>query len=148
MAEAQKHSAASFDVEQIRAQFPILTRTVKHGRKLVYFDNAASKQKPRQVLEAMAHCYTHYYANVHRGAHTLSGEATDAFEAARRKVQHFINAKHDHEIIFTRGTTEAINLVASSFGQSLKAGDRVLLSTAEPATIAPAQAVWCIKSSA
>lgn len=124
--------APAFDVAGIRGQFPILARTVKHGKPLTYFDNAASKQKPHAVLDAMDDAHCRYYANVHRGAHTLSGEATDAFEAARRKVQGFIHARHDHEIIFTRGTTEAINLVAASFGRSaLKAGDVVLLSQAE-----------------
>lgn len=121
-----------WDVEAIRAEFPILARRVKHGKPLTYFDNAASKQKPKVVLDAMDDIHRRYYANVHRGAHTLSGEATDAFEAARRKVQGFVNAKHDHEIIFVRGATEGINLVASSFGRSqLKPGDVVLLSQAE-----------------
>lgn len=121
-----------WDVDAIREQFPILSRVVKHGKPLTYFDNAASKQKPHAVLDAMDDAHCRYYANVHRGAHTLSGEATDAFEAARRKVQGFIHAKHDHEIIFTRGTTEAINLVAASYGRSqLKDGDVVLLSQAE-----------------
>jgi cysteine desulfurase/selenocysteine lyase len=121
-----------WNVDAIREQFPVLSRTVKHGKPLVYFDNAASKQKPHAVLDAMEDAHCRYYANVHRGAHLLSGEATDAFEAARRKVQHFIHAKHDHEVIFVRGTTEAINLVASSFGRSqLQKGDVVLLSQAE-----------------
>src|SRR5687768_14077625 len=132
MAVAAVKTQRQWDVEAIRAEFPILSRTVKHGRPLTYFDNAASKQKPKMVLDAMDDIHRRYYANVHRGAHTLSGEATDAFEAARRKVQSFINAKYDHEIIFVRGATEAINLVASSFGRSqLKAGDVVLLSQAE-----------------
>ncbi len=113
----------------IRAQFPILERRVKNDKPLVYFDNAASKQKPRMVLDFMQDCYTRYYANVHRGAHTLSGEATDAFEVARGKVARFINAKYDHEVIFTCGTTDSINLVAASFG--LKPGDVVLLSHLE-----------------
>lgn len=125
------HKTPLWDVESIREQFPILSRMVKHGKPLTYFDNAASKQKPHAVLDAMDDAHCRYYANVHRGAHTLSGEATDAFEAARRKVQGFINARHDHEIIFVRGTTEAINLVASSFGRGLKDGDVVLLSQAE-----------------
>lgn len=132
MAVSAKMEKPIWDVEAIREQFPILSRTVKHGRPLTYFDNAASKQKPLAVLEAMDDVHRRYYANVHRGAHTLSGEATDAFEAARRKVQRFIHAKHDHEIIFTRGTTEAVNLVAASYGRSrLRAGDVVLLSQAE-----------------
>lgn len=131
MANPVKSAVAKWDVEPIRAQFPILSRTVKNGKPLSYFDNAASKQKPKLVLDAMNHCLTHYYANVHRGAHTLSGEATVAFEAARDKVAAFINAKHRHEVIFTRGTTESINLVASSFGQGLKKGDVILLSQSE-----------------
>lgn len=129
---AFKASAAEWDVEAIREEFPILSRRVHKDKSLVYFDNAASKQKPHLVLDAMEDIQCRYYANVHRGAHTLSAEATDAFEAARRKVQGFIGAQHDHEIIFTRGTTEAINLVASSYGRSaLKAGDVVLLSQSE-----------------
>jgi cysteine desulfurase / selenocysteine lyase len=132
MGEAAVNNRSTWNVEAIREQFPILARTVKHGKPLTYFDNAASKQKPHAVLDAMDDAHCRYYANVHRGAHRLSGEATDAFEAARRKVQGFINAQHDHEIIFVRGTTEAINLVASSYGRSqLKAGDVVLLSQAE-----------------
>ncbi|MGB1539826.1 MAG: aminotransferase class V-fold PLP-dependent enzyme, partial [Rickettsiales bacterium] len=129
---AQPKLQTQWNVEAIRKEFPILSRVVKHNKPLTYFDNAASKQKPRMVLDAMERCYTHYYANVHRGAHTLSGEATDAFEAARGKIARFINAKHDHEVIFTRGTTEAINLVAASYGNSrLKQGDVVLLSHLE-----------------
>ncbi|MCH2547545.1 MAG: SufS family cysteine desulfurase [Alphaproteobacteria bacterium] len=132
MALDTQQSKAAWDVEAIREEFPILSRTVKHGKPLTYFDNAASKQKPNTVLDAMDDAHCRYYANVHRGAHLLSGEATDAFEAARRNVQQFIHARHDHEIIFVRGTTEAINLVASSFGRNhLKAGDVVLLSQAE-----------------
>lgn len=123
---------SDFDVNAVRAQFPILSRTVKHGKNLVYFDNAASKQKPLMVLNAMQDCYTRYYANVHRGAHTLSHESTDAYEAARLKLQQFIHAKYEHEILFTRGTTEAINLIAHSYGKHfLKAGDVVLSSFAE-----------------
>lgn len=132
MAVSAKMEKSNWDVEAIRAQFPILSRRVRHGQPLTYFDNAASKQKPHAVLDAMDDAHCRYYANVHRGAHTLSGEATEAFEAARRKVQGFIHARHDHEVIFVRGTTEAINLVASSYGRSrLKDGDVVLLSQAE-----------------
>lgn len=122
---------SAWDVRWAREQFPILSRRVRKDKPLVYFDNAASKQKPHAVLDAMEDIQCRYYANVHRGAHSLSAEATDAFEAARRKVQRYIHAKHEHEIIFTRGTTEAINLVAHSFGQSLKAGDVVVLSQSE-----------------
>lgn len=121
-----------WSVDAIREQFPILSRRVAKDKRLVYFDNAASKQKPHLVLDAMEDIQCRYYANVHRGNHTLSAEATDAFEAARRKVQHYLNAKHEHEVIFTRGTTESINLVAASFGKSqLKDGDVVLLSYSE-----------------
>lgn len=128
----KENQATMWDVAAIREQFPILARRVKKDKPLVYFDNAASKQKPDAVLDAMEDVYSRYYANVHRGAHSLSAEATDAFEAARRKVQQFIGAKHEHEVIFTRGTTEAINLVAASYGRSaLKAGDVVLLSQSE-----------------
>ncbi|MBM3617210.1 MAG: SufS family cysteine desulfurase [Alphaproteobacteria bacterium] len=129
---AFKAVAANWDVASIREEFPILSRRVGKDKPLVYFDNAASKQKPHLVLDAMEDIHCRYYANVHRGAHTLSAEATDAFEAARRKVQGFINAKHEHEVIFTRGTTDSINLVAASYGKSaLKAGDVVLLSQSE-----------------
>lgn len=132
MLENAKEVQKQWDVEAIREQFPILSRRVGKDKPLVYFDNAASKQKPHAVLDAMEDIQCRYYANVHRGAHTLSAEATDAFEAARRKVQGFIKAKHDHEVIFTRGTTESINLVASSYVRShLKAGDVVLLSQSE-----------------
>lgn len=126
---APVHTA--WDVQRMRAQFPILSRVVKHGRPLIYFDNAASKQKPQMVLDAMRECHTRYYANVHRGAHTLSAESTEAFEKSRQKIAAFINARHAHEIIFTRGATEAINLVASSFGQCLREGDVVVLSHLE-----------------
>lgn len=118
-------------VEAIRTEFPILQTTV-YGYPLVYLDNAASTQKPLAVLEALDGYYRTINANVHRGVHRLSQEATDAFEAARRKVASFINAAHDYEIVFTRGTTEGINLVSSTFGRGfLKAGDEVLISAME-----------------
>ncbi len=125
------NSTLSFDVERVREDFPILKREV-HGKPLVYLDSAASAQKPRQVLDAMTQAYETIYSNVHRGAHTLSQEATDAFEAARVKTQQLINAEHAGEVIFTRGGTESINLVASSFGEGfLEAGDEVIISCLE-----------------
>ncbi len=118
-------------IEAIRAEFPIL-QTLVYGNPLVYLDNAATTQKPLSVLEAMDVYYKTINANVHRGVHHLSQVATDAFEEARRKVASYINAAHDHEIIFTRGTTEGINLVASVFGRAnLKAGDEVLITAME-----------------
>jgi len=121
----------AFDVERVRRDFPILSRQV-YGRPLVYLDSAASAQKPRQVIEAMTSVMETSYANVHRGVHKLSQEATDLFEEARRKVAAFLNAAKPDEIVFTRGATEAINLVAFSFGQKyLKAGDEVILSWLE-----------------
>jgi cysteine desulfurase/selenocysteine lyase len=117
--------------ERVRADFPLLERTV-HGRALVYLDSAASAQQPRAVLAATEHYATHLHANVHRGVHTLSQEATAAFEAARETVRRFINARSTREVIFTRGTTEAINLVAQSWGRGqLRPGDEVLISHLE-----------------
>jgi cysteine desulfurase/selenocysteine lyase len=122
---------APFDVEAIRADFPILSETV-HGKPLTYLDNGASAQKPRQVIDAVAGAYSHEYANVHRGLHHLSNLATANFEEARKKVQRFLNARSDEEIIFTRNATEAINLVASSFGRPrIGAGDEILLTIKE-----------------
>lgn len=119
------------ELTALRAQFPILGRTVK-GKPLVYFDNAATSQKPQCVIDALSHYYTHYNANIHRGIHTLAEEATLAYEAARLAVQHFIGAASAEEIIFTRGTTEAINLVAYTWGrQNVAAGDEILLSGME-----------------
>jgi cysteine desulfurase/selenocysteine lyase len=120
---------AVLDVEAVRAEFPILKRQV-NGKPLIYLDSAASAQKPRAVIEAMSHAMEYSYANVHRGLHTLANETTDAYEAARRKVAAFIGAG-EHEIVFTKGATEAINLVASSFGASLGAGDEILLTEME-----------------
>ncbi len=121
----------SFDVAKIRQDFPILNETI-HGRPLVYLDNAASTQKPKAVLDTLRHVYEHDYANVHRGVHTLSQRATDLFEGAREKVRGFINARKIEEIIFVRGTTEAINLVAQSYGRSkLQAGDEILITAME-----------------
>lgn len=120
----------STDWPRIRNDFPILNQEV-HGHPLIYFDNAASSQKPRQVIDALVHYYEHDNANVHRGLHELSNRATDAYEAARRKVAAFFGA-NEEEIIYTRGTTEGINLVAQSWGRSnLKAGDVVLVTEME-----------------
>jgi len=122
---------APFPIELIRADFPILFREI-YGKPLVYLDNGASAQKPRQVIEAMEHAFKFEYANVHRGLHYLSNAATTNFEHARQTVKRFLNAGHDEEIIFTRNATEAINLVATSFGgMVLKAGDEVLISIME-----------------
>lgn len=124
-------AAPALDIAGIRADFPLLKREM-NGKPIVFLDSAASSQKPRYVIEAMDHYYEHQHANVHRGVYQLSQEATDAFERARELVRSFINAASDKEIIFTRGTTEAINLVASSFGrQFFKAGDEVIVSQLE-----------------
>lgn len=120
-----------FDAYDIRKEFPILAQRI-HGKPLVYLDNAATTQKPRCVIDAISEGYCTINANVHRGVHHLSQVATERFEEARRKVQSFINAAHSHEVIFTRGTTESINLVASSFGGTfLKKGDEVIISAME-----------------
>ncbi len=121
---------ATLDVEAIRRDFPILAQLV-NGQPLAYLDNAASSQRPLQVLTAVQSYYTHDHANVHRGVHTLSHRATDLYEGARETVRAFINAASVREIIFTRGTTEAINLVAFTFGQRLKAGDEILITAME-----------------
>lgn len=119
------------DIAKIRADFPILDVAV-YGKPLVYLDNGATTQKPSAVIEALDDYYKEYNANVHRGVHFLSQKATDAQEAARRKVARFINAKHEHEIIFTRGTTESINLVAYSFGKRyIQPGDEIIVSAME-----------------
>ncbi|MFM8331044.1 MAG: SufS family cysteine desulfurase [Candidatus Methylumidiphilus sp.] len=123
--------SADFDVAKVRADFPILAETI-HGKPLVYLDNAASTQKPRQVIEALCQVYGHDYANVHRGVHTLSQRATDLFEGARDKVRAFVNARKIEEIIFVRGATEAINLVAQSYGRSkIGVGDEILITAME-----------------
>ena len=120
----------SFDVHTARAEFPILNREV-HGKPLIYLDNGASAQKPRAVIEAMSELMGHSYANVHRGLHTLANETTDAYEKARETVRRFINAPSVDEVVFTKGATEAINLVASSYGRSLTAGDEIVLTEME-----------------
>lgn len=120
-----------YDITEIRKDFPILAREV-HGRPLVYLDNAATTQKPRQVVEAIAGEYYSVNANVHRGVHYLSQQATDLHEAARERVRQFINARSTAEVIFTRGTTESLNLVAASYGEALLSeGDEVILTVME-----------------
>lgn len=121
-----------FDIKEIRSQFPILKQEV-NGKPLVYFDNAASSQKPISVLETWQKYYEEINANVHRGIHTLSQLATEEMENSRKKVQHFINAKHDYEVIFTKGTTEGINLIAYALGNSnfIKKDDEIIISYLE-----------------
>ena len=118
------------NVNELRKDFPILSRTI-YGKPLVYLDNTATTQTPKCVVEAIENMYYNKKANVHRGVHTLSQEATDCQEATRERVRKFINAKSTQEIIFTRGTTEAINLVASSYGDFLENGDEIILTTME-----------------
>ncbi len=119
-----------FDVNKIREQFPILKRKV-NDKDLVYFDNGATTQKPQSVIDAVSNYYQEENANVHRGVHFLSGLATDKFEATRKTIQQFISAKHNHEIIFTKGTTDSINLVANGFRSLLKKGDEIIISELE-----------------
>src|SRR6476659_9842772 len=124
-------SNGSYDVGRIRADFPALALQV-YGKPLVYLDNAASAQKPQAVLDRIQHAYTAEYANVHRGLHYLANAATEAYEGAREKVRAFLNAARTEEIIFTRNATEAINLVAYTFGRErIKAGDEIVLSIME-----------------
>ncbi len=123
-------SADDWDVSRVRQDFPILDQQV-HGHPLAYLDNAATTQKPRTVIEAMDQYYRRDNANVHRGVHALAERATADFEAARESVRRFINARSIREVVFVRGTTEAINLVASSFGQGLHEGDEVILTAME-----------------
>ena len=133
---------SKLDVEAIRRDFPILTQSI-NGKPLVYLDNAASSQRPRQVIEAISRYYEHDHANVHRGVHALSQRATDMFEGSRETVRRFINAHSLKEVIFTRGTTESINLVAQSFARPrLQPGDEILISHLEHhANIVPWQLV-------
>src|SRR5882757_845697 len=130
------------DVERVRRDFPILDRTV-NGRPLVYLDSGASSQRPVAVLRAVEEYETHSHANIHRGVHSLSQAATEAFEGARERVRRFINARSTKEIIFVRGTTEAINLVAQTYARPrLKAGDEIIVSALEHhANIVPWQMV-------
>ncbi|MBQ0787130.1 MAG: cysteine desulfurase [Oceanihabitans sp.] len=118
------------DLNKIRADFPILSREV-NGKPLVYFDNAATSQTPQQVIDVIVDYYSNYNANIHRGVHTLSQEATDKYEAARHTIQKHFNAAHAHEIIYTSGTTHSINLVASGFSSLLKKGDEIIVSALE-----------------
>lgn len=119
-----------FDVQKIRAQFPILSQTV-NGKPLVYFDNGATSQKPQAVIDSIVEYYSKYNANIHRGVHTLSQLATDAYEEARFKIQKHFNAKESYEIIFTSGTTESINLVANGFASLLQKDDEIIVSALE-----------------
>ncbi len=121
----------AIDIQKIRADFPVLGTKV-HGKPLVYLDNAATTQKPQSVIDTIVDYYTRYNSNIHRGTHHLANLATEAHEAARKTVQHYVNAEHPHEIIFTRGTTEAINLVAFSFGEAfVNPGDDVIVTELE-----------------
>lgn len=120
----------AMDIAAIRREFPILEREV-NGRPLIYLDNTATSQTPREVTDAITRMYTSTKANVHRGVHTLSQEATDLQEATRRRVQKYINAAEPEEVIFTRGTTEAINLVAASYGRRFRDGDEIVLTVME-----------------
>lgn len=123
-------NGAAFDVDRVRRDFPILAQTV-NGHRLAYLDSAASSQRPRSVIETIKYYYEHDHANVHRGIHTLSHRATDAYEGAREKVRQFINASSTREVVFTRGTTDSINLLASSLGSGFSAGDEVVVSYLE-----------------
>jgi len=119
-----------FDVQKVRADFPILSQKV-NGKPLVYFDNGATSQKPQVVIDAISKYYSEINANIHRGVHTLSQLATDAYEVSRNTIQNHLNAKHNHEIIFTSGTTFGINLVANGFASLLQTGDEVMVSALE-----------------
>lgn len=121
---------STFDIHTIRSQFPILSREID-GKPLVYLDNAATTQKPQAVIDSIVYYYSHYNANVHRGAHKLSDEATQAFESARETAAEFINAPKSNEVVWTSGTTEAINIVANGLSAILKAGDEVLVTEME-----------------
>ena len=128
---AAKTTDAALDIEKVRADFPILERTI-HGKPLVYLDTAASAQRPTAVIDAVGDFYRNHNANIHRGVHLLSQEATEDYEQARTRIADFINAPSDQEIIFTRGTTESVNLVAHSFVRSrLQPGDEILISWME-----------------
>lgn len=128
MSNATEHIV--FDVETIRKDFPILNREV-NGKPLIYFDNAATSQTPQQVIDVIVDYYSNYNANIHRGVHSLSQEATDAYEQARLKIQKHFNAKHPYEVILTSGTTHGINLVANGFSSLLEKGDEVIVSALE-----------------
>lgn len=138
----------TFPVAEIRKDFPILKQTIRN-KPLVYLDNAASCQKPQAVIDSIVHCYSHEYANVHRGVHTLSVKSTERYEGAREKVKNFINAKSSQEIIFVKGTTEAINLIAQTFAKAnIKKGDEILITAMEHhSNIVPWQ-MFCKQSGA
>src|SRR5262245_54254539 len=130
-ARPRRAGVSAFDVDAIRREFPILAQR-RNGKPLVFLDSAASAQKPQAVLDAIDDCYERYYANVHRGVHWLSQQSTEAFEEARETCRRFLNAPDVHEIVFVRGTTEAVNLVASSWGRrNVGAGDEVMISELE-----------------
>ncbi len=131
MSAVEPLTGPGFPVEQYRQDFPILARTIR-DKPLVYLDNAATAQKPRQVIEVLDDYYRSYNSNIHRGVHTLSELATDAYEASRKKIQRFIGAASEKEVIFVRGTTEGLNLIAQSYGRSkLSAGDEIIISEME-----------------
>ena len=118
-----------FDVDKIRADFPVLDQMI-NGKPLVYLDNAATSQKPQSVIDSLVNYYSTENANVHRGVHTLSQRATDDYEEARAKIRRFINAEKDEEIIFVRGRTEGINLISQTFGRScISEGDEIIISS-------------------
>ncbi len=129
--QSEHITTMAFDVKSIKQDFPALAQTV-HNKPLIYFDNAATSQKPQAVIDSLVHYYQHDNANIHRGVHTLSERATKAYEDARKTVQQFVNAKHDSEIVFLRGTTEAINLVAQSYGRAnIGQDDEIIISEME-----------------
>ena len=131
MHDTAKHAPASLDWAALRRDFPILDQEV-HGKPLVYLDSGASSQKPRQVIDAITHYYEHDHSNVHRGIHELSNRATAAYEAARERTARFLNAHSPEEIVFTRGTTESVNLVAATWGERhVQAGDHILITELE-----------------
>ena len=132
MQTLETQAATAYDIEKIRADFPALHQTIYDGQPLVYLDNAASAQKPQRVIDRLTGYYSWEHSNVHRGVHYLSQQATEAYEGARTQIARFINAPNPHQIIYTRGTTEAINLVAASYGRShVGEGDEVVISTME-----------------
>jgi len=137
-------TARLFNIDEVRKDFPILEQTV-NGHPLVYLDNGATSQKPYQVIDAISHYYQSFNSNVHRGAHSLSDRSTQAFEEARNKVQNFINANAREEIIWTRGTTESINLVAQTWGKAnINAGDDIIVTQLEHhSNIVPWQMARC-----
>src|SRR3954453_20809732 len=132
MSAVLQQTNTGLDVDRIRRDFPILTQPVRGGRPLVYLDNAATTQKPAAVIDRIVRYYTEENANVHRGVHYLSEIATAAYEGSRTTVKNFINARSEKEIVFTRGTTEGINLVAQTYGRvHVKAGDEVVITAIE-----------------